>query len=56
MKALNNPKNVIIIDGDETYVCDSLLETGLLKKEFVDSRIFKPEFTEDEVNDEKLDS
>ena len=53
---LNNPNNVIIIDGDETYVCDNLLETGLLKKKFADSRIFKPEFTENEVNDEKLDS
>ena len=53
---LNNPNNVIIIDGDETYVCDNLLETGLLKNEFANSRMFKPEFTEDEVNNEKLDN
>lgn len=53
---LNNPNNVIIIDGDETYVCDNLLETGLLKKEFANSRMFKPEFMEDEVNNAELDN
>lgn len=53
---LNDPENVIIIDGDETYACDGLLETGLLKKEFLDSRIFKLDYMEDEVNNEKLDS
>ena len=53
---LNNPNNVIIIDGDETYVCDNLFKVGLLKKGLLSSRVFKPEFMEDEVNDEKLDN
>ena len=52
---LNNPNNVIIIDGDETYVCDNLFNVGLLKKELLNSRIFKQEFMEDEVENAELD-
>ena len=52
---LNNPNNVIIIDGDETYVCDNLFKVGLLKKELLSSRIFKQEFMEDEVENAELD-
>ena len=53
---LNNPNNVIIIDGDETYVCDNLFKVGLLKKGLLSSRVFKPEFMEDEVENAELDS
>lgn len=52
---LNNPNNVIIIDGDETYVCDNLFNVRLLKKELLNSRIFKQEFMEDEVENAELD-
>lgn len=52
---LNNPNNVIIIDGDETYACDNLFNVGLLKKELLNSRIFKQEFMEDEVENAELD-
>lgn len=52
---LNNPNNVIIIDGDETYVCDNLFKVGLLKKGLLSSRVFKQEFMEDEVENAELD-
>lgn len=52
---LSNSKNVIIVDGDETYVCDNLFNVGLLKKELLNSRIFKQEFMEDEVENAELD-
>lgn len=53
---LNNPNNVIIIDGDETYVCDDLFNIRLLNKELLSSRVFKPEFMGDEVGNAELDN